>query len=70
MGMNLEIRKLNDSLCETLNQSTLPIEVKRLVVDKILNVLTDASNEMVKREIDEIISNEKEKENEHQLQQS
>lgn len=70
MGMNLEIRKLNDSLCETLNQSTLPIEVKRLVVDKILNVLTEASNEMVKREIDEIISNEKEKENEHQLQQS
>lgn len=70
MGMNLEIRKLNDSLCETLNQSTLPIEVKRLVVDKILNVLTDASNEMVKQEIDEIISNEKEKENEHQLQQS
>lgn len=70
MGMNLEIRELNDSLCKTLNQSTLPIEVKRLVVDKILNVLTDASNEMVKREIDEIISNEKEKENEHQLQQS
>lgn len=70
MGMNLEIRKLNDSLCDTLNQSTLPIEVKRLVVDKILNVLTEASNEMVKREIDEIISNEKEKENEHQLQQS
>ncbi len=70
MGMNLEIRKLNDSLCETLNQSTLPIEVKRLVVDKILNVLTEASNEMVKQEIDEIISNEKEKENEHQLQQS
>ena len=70
MGMNLEIRKLNDSLCETLNQSTLPIEVKRLVVDKILNVLTEASNEIVKREIDEIISNEKEKENEHQLQQS
>lgn len=70
MGMNLEIRKLNDSLCDTLNQSTLPIEVKRLVVDKILNVLTEASNEMVKQEIDEIISNEKEKENEHQLQQS
>ncbi len=63
---NLEIRQLNDSIVSTLNQSNLPVEVKRLVVDKILSVLTEAANEMVKREIDETMNISEKKESEHE----
>lgn len=63
---NLEIRQLNDSIVSILNQSTLPVEVKRLVVDKVLSVLTEAANEMVKREIDESMNSSEEKESEHE----
>lgn len=63
---NLEIRQLNDNIVGVLNQSKLPIEVKRLVVDKVLSVLTEAANEMVKQEIDEMMKSSKEKESENE----
>ena len=63
---NLEIRQLNDNIVNVLNQSNLPVEVKRLVVDKVLSVLTEAANEMVKQEIDEMMKSSKEKESENE----
>lgn len=48
--MNAEIVKLQADIVAIINQSKLPVEVKRLVVREVLDKLTAARDEAVKQE--------------------
>ena len=60
MGDNLKIRLLTDNLLKTLNESDLPIEVKRMCLKDILNEATKKADEQVKLELEELKNKEKE----------
>lgn len=45
--MDIEIRKFRKSLVDLINETRLPIEVKRLVVSDVLLELTKAADETV-----------------------
>ena len=49
--MNKEIRAFEDKIVETFNSSGLPIEVKRLVAQNVLNVITKKADEVILQEI-------------------
>ena len=48
MLLNLKIRNLEDTIIDAINASDLPIEVKRLVVSEVLNlVIKQADKEVI-----------------------
>lgn len=48
--MNLKIRLLEDSILNLINESNLPIEIKRLVVSDIFNLVVKQADKEVKEE--------------------
>ena len=65
MGDNLKIRKLKTDLADVLNESLLPIEVKRMIVEDLNRELLQLANEVVEKERQALLneqSNEKESE--------
>ena len=61
MGDNLKIITLENELVATLNKSTLPITVKKMVLDRVLATATESMNQVLKAEAK---AYEKEKESE------
>ncbi len=51
--MNTEIRKLEDSLIQTLNDSPLAIEIKRLIVRDVLQMVEREANNAITCEIED-----------------
>ena len=49
--MNLEIRTFEQNLIRYINQSTLPIETKRIVIKHIFNQIENVANIIVNEEI-------------------
>ena len=49
--MNKEIRAFEDNIISFVNSSELPIEVKRLVVQNLLNLVTKKADEVILAEI-------------------
>ena len=48
MLLNLKIRNLEDMIIDAINASDLPIEVKRLIVSDVLNlILRQADKEVI-----------------------
>lgn len=48
MLLNLKIRNLEDTIIDAINVSDLPIEVKRLIVSDVLNlILRQADKEVI-----------------------
>lgn len=48
MLLNLKIRNLEDTIIDAINASNLPIEVKRLIVSDVLNlILRQADKEVI-----------------------
>ena len=65
MGDNFKIRKLKTDLANVLNESLLPIEVKRMIVEDLNRELLQLANEVVEKERQALLneqSNEKESE--------
>ena len=63
MGDNLKIVTLENELVATLNKSTLPITVKKMVLDRVLATATESMNQVLKAEA-EAYNAEQEKESE------
>lgn len=61
MGDNLKIVTLENELVDVLNKSTLPITVKKMVLDRVLATATESMNQVLKVEAE---AYEKEKESE------
>ena len=61
MGDNLKIITLENELVDVLNKSTLPITVKKMVLDRVLATATESMNQVLKAEAE---AYEKEKESE------
>ena len=61
MGDNLKIVTLENELVDVLNKSTLPITVKKMVLDRVLATATESMNQVLKSEAE---AYEKEKESE------
>lgn len=51
MFLNIEIRRFEEELIKVVETSTIPVEVKRLVVRDVLNQLEIASVEVMKIEM-------------------
>ena len=49
--MNAEIRRFEDSILNLINESDLPIEVKRLVIADIFNLVVKQSDKEVIAEL-------------------
>lgn len=49
--MNLKIRHLEDNILNMINESDLPIEVKRLVLSDVFNLVLKQSDKEVAAEI-------------------
>ena len=63
MGDNLKIVTLENDLVDVLNKSTLPILVKKMVLDKVLAAATESMNKVLQAET-EAFNAEQEKESE------
>ena len=63
MGDNLKIRKLKNDLILTLNESLLPVEVKRMIVEDINKTLTELADNEVRKEEDEMRKEKKDADN-------
>lgn len=50
MGDNLKIITLEKELVDVLNKSTLPITVKKMVLDRVLATATESMNQVLKAE--------------------
>ncbi|MBR2553760.1 MAG: hypothetical protein IKE94_02755 [Aeriscardovia sp.] len=50
---NFRIRDFEDKVIELFNSSDLQIEIKRLVAQNVLNLLTKKSDETITKEIQE-----------------
>ena len=51
---NYKIRDLEDKLIDTLNSSDVAIEVKRLIVQNLLNLITKQADAKITMEIQEM----------------
>lgn len=65
--MNAAIREFEDKVIDLFNSYNLPIEIKRLVAQNTLNLITKKSDELILKEIrdgkqEEIYGIEKEEE--------
>ena len=49
--MNLKIRQFEDSILNMINESDLPMEVKRLVLSDVFNLILKQSDKEVAAEI-------------------
>lgn len=56
---NYEIRLFEQSLIKYINDSDVPIEVKRIIISSVLNQLTEAAN----KEVEDELTDKKAKEN-------
>ena len=61
MGDNLKIRTLKTDLANVLNESLLPIEVKRMIVEDLNRELLQLANEVVEKERQALLSEQSEK---------
>lgn len=50
--MNLEIREFEQTIIKYINETVLPIEVKRLVIRDIFNQIEEEANKVLQIEID------------------
>ena len=53
MGDNLQIIPLEKNIVDVLNASTLPILVKKMILEKVLATATEKTNEILKLEAQE-----------------
>ena len=60
MGDNLKIRKLKTDLADVLNESLLPIEVKRMIVEDLNRELLQLANEVVEKERQALLNEQSE----------
>lgn len=51
--MNLKIKQLNQKICNVLNDSDLPPEVKRLVMYQIYTEVKDIADETIYHELND-----------------
>lgn len=51
MGDNLRIRKLKKALTDTLNESLLPMEIKRMTLNELLIEVTQLAEQEVQKEV-------------------
>ena len=51
--MNAGIREFEDKVIEVFNSYNVPIEVKRLVAQNLLNIITKKADEVILKEIRE-----------------
>lgn len=49
--MDLEIRRFKQSMVQLINDTNLPLEVKRLVLAEVVSMVTSASDEVIKQQI-------------------
>ena len=56
---NYKIRQFEDSVIDMFNKSDLQIEIKRLVAQNVLNLLTKKADETITKEIQEMKREEK-----------
>lgn len=49
--MNAAIREFEDKIIEVFNSYNVPIEVKRLVAQNVLNMITKKADEVILQEI-------------------
>lgn len=54
MGDNLRIRTLRKQIVNTLNESQLPFEVLRMVLEDILREVNGLTEEAIKKEIESL----------------
>ena len=54
--MNLKIRRLEEELLEILNASDVEIEVKRLILTDLLNLVESQSNKVILKELSQSIT--------------
>ena len=52
MADNLKIRVLREDIIALLNKSTLPIEVKRMVVKEVQDMVNDLADKTVQAELE------------------
>lgn len=52
--MNYKIRKFEDDLIDAFNTNDLPIEVKRLIAQNVLNEITKQADKIIVEEIKEM----------------
>ena len=50
--MNLKIRRLEDELVEILDASDVEIEVKRLILTDLLNLVESQANKVILKELE------------------
>ena len=68
MGINLQVRNLENHIIQALNEFNLPIEVKRVVLQGILEKIVNEANAVTREELEDFnkkveeIKNEKIKE--------
>lgn len=65
--VNLEIREFSQSIVNFVNQSSLPVEIKRLCITEIATQIQSAADEQIRAEIlkrDETPTTEQEGKNE------
>ena len=51
--MNAAIREFEDKIIEVFNSYNVPIEVKRLVAQNVLNMITNKADKVILKEIQE-----------------
>lgn len=59
MADNLKIRLLREDMIKLLNKSTLPIEVKRMVVKEVLDSVNDLADKTIQAELEAEMQEEK-----------
>lgn len=59
MADNLKIRLLREDMIKLLNKSTLPIEVKRMVVKEVHEMVNDLADKTVQAELEAEMQDEK-----------
>ena len=64
MADNLKIRVLREDMIKLLNKSTLPIEVKRMVVKEVQEMVNDLADKTVQVELEAEMKAQEEKKGE------
>ena len=63
-GDNYKIRKLKIDIIMTLNESRLPVEVRRLVLKEVINETDELAEELILKEAEEFEKEQRAKEQE------
>ena len=56
--MNTEIRRLEDEIIAILNQSSIPIETKRLIIADVLHIVTKSADDTIRNELNAEVKSE------------